>query len=117
VKSSRVRMSEDKVYTKDSCWSVGIIYDLRRLLGVSSVDPEADDELQMVSERPSWFSRACVGYGSDIWHMTRMDLEWSHVMIYDDTSHSRGQEGRFLAWGFTNKDVDLLRWVDWIVIS
>jgi hypothetical protein len=49
--------------------------------------------------------------------MTHMDLEWSHVMTYDDTRHNRGQEERFLAWGFTDKDVDLLRWVDWIVIS
>jgi hypothetical protein len=82
VKSSRVRMSEDKIYTKDSCWSVGIIYDLRRLLGVSSVDPEADDELQMVSERPSWFFTGLCGlwfgymahdtYGSRV--VTRHDI-------------------------------------------
>jgi hypothetical protein len=32
---SRVRMSEDKVPTKDSCWSVGTIYDPRELPGVS----------------------------------------------------------------------------------
>jgi hypothetical protein len=29
-------MSEDKVRTKDSCWSVGTIYDLRELPGVST---------------------------------------------------------------------------------
>jgi hypothetical protein len=34
-----VRMSEDKVYTKDSCWSVGTIYDPRELLGVSTAGP------------------------------------------------------------------------------
>jgi hypothetical protein len=28
-------MSEDKVHTKDSCWSVGTIYDPRELPGVS----------------------------------------------------------------------------------
>jgi hypothetical protein len=32
---SRVRMSEDKVRTKDSCWSVWTIYDPRELPGVS----------------------------------------------------------------------------------
>jgi hypothetical protein len=32
-------MSEDKVRTKDSCWSVGTIYDPRELLGVSTVGP------------------------------------------------------------------------------
>jgi hypothetical protein len=30
-KFSRVRMSEDKVRTKDSCWAVGTIYDSREL--------------------------------------------------------------------------------------
>jgi hypothetical protein len=34
-----VRMSEDKVRTKDSCWSVGTIYDPRELLGVSTAGP------------------------------------------------------------------------------
>jgi hypothetical protein len=29
-------MSEDKVHIKDSCWSVGIIYDFRELPGVST---------------------------------------------------------------------------------
>jgi hypothetical protein len=35
-----VRMSEDKVHTKDSCWSVGTIYDSIELLGVSITDPK-----------------------------------------------------------------------------
>jgi hypothetical protein len=34
-----VRMSEDKVRTKDSCWSVGTIYDPRELPGVSTTGP------------------------------------------------------------------------------
>jgi hypothetical protein len=33
---SRVRMSKDKVRTKVSCWSVGMIYDPRELPGVST---------------------------------------------------------------------------------
>jgi hypothetical protein len=32
-------MREDKVRTKDSCWSVGTIYDPRELSGVSTVGP------------------------------------------------------------------------------
>jgi hypothetical protein len=36
---SRVRMSEDKVCTKNPCWSVQTIYDPRELLGVSTVGP------------------------------------------------------------------------------
>jgi hypothetical protein len=31
-----VRMSEDKVCTKDPCWSVGTIYDPKELTGVST---------------------------------------------------------------------------------
>jgi hypothetical protein len=38
-KFSRVRMSEDKVRIKDSCWSVGTIYDPRELPGVSTAGP------------------------------------------------------------------------------
>jgi hypothetical protein len=36
---SRVRMSEDKVCTKDPCWSVGTIYDPRELQGLSIAGP------------------------------------------------------------------------------
>jgi hypothetical protein len=36
---SRVRMSEDKVCTKDPCWSVGTIYDPKELPGVSTASP------------------------------------------------------------------------------
>jgi hypothetical protein len=32
-------MSEDKVCTKDSCWSMGTIYDPRELSGVSTAGP------------------------------------------------------------------------------
>jgi hypothetical protein len=36
---SQVRMSEDKVCTKDSCWYVGTIYDPRELPRVSTAGP------------------------------------------------------------------------------
>jgi hypothetical protein len=35
-------MSEDKVRIKDSCWSVGMVYGLRELTGVSSAGPGVD---------------------------------------------------------------------------
>jgi hypothetical protein len=38
-KFSRVRMSGDKVCTKDSCWSMGTIYDPSELPGVSTTGP------------------------------------------------------------------------------
>jgi hypothetical protein len=54
-------MSEDKVRTKDSCWSVGTIYDPRELPGVSTGDPGWDVVLQVVSEPTLTVSQACVG--------------------------------------------------------
>jgi hypothetical protein len=60
-KFSRVRMSEDKVRTKDSCWSVGPIYDPRELPGVSTTDPRLDGVLQIVSEPTLAVSWAYVG--------------------------------------------------------
>jgi hypothetical protein len=54
-------LSEDKVRTKDSCWSVGIVYDPIELPGVSIVGPGVDGVLQMVSEPTLTVSWACVG--------------------------------------------------------
>jgi hypothetical protein len=42
---SRVRMSEDKVCTKDSCWSVGMVYGRRGMPGVSTANPGVDTML------------------------------------------------------------------------
>jgi hypothetical protein len=41
-------MSEDKVRTKHSCWSVGTIYDPRELPGVSTTSLGVDGVLQKV---------------------------------------------------------------------
>jgi hypothetical protein len=54
-------MSEDKVRTKDSCWSVQTIYDPRELLGVCTAGPRVNEVLQVVSEPTFVVSRACVG--------------------------------------------------------
>jgi hypothetical protein len=56
-----VRISEDKLHTKDSCWSVGTIYDPRELPGVSTIGSGVDGVLQVVSEPTLVVSRACVG--------------------------------------------------------
>ena len=45
-----MRTSEDRVRTKDSCWSVEMVYDPRGLTGVTTVGPGVDGVLQMVSE-------------------------------------------------------------------
>jgi hypothetical protein len=56
-----VRTSEDKVRTKDKCWSVGMVYDLRGLPGVSTIGPGVNMVLQMVSELTLTVSRVRVG--------------------------------------------------------
>jgi hypothetical protein len=53
----------DKVHTKDSCWTVGTIYDIREVSGVSTVGPGVNGVLQVVSEPTLAVSRACVGQG------------------------------------------------------
>jgi hypothetical protein len=60
-KFPRVRMSEDKVRTKDPCWFVGTIYDPRELPRVITADPGLDGVLQVVSKPTLTVSRACVG--------------------------------------------------------
>jgi hypothetical protein len=53
-------MSEDKVRTKDPCWSVGTIYDPSELAGVSTAGPGFGGVLQVVSEPTLAVSWACV---------------------------------------------------------
>jgi hypothetical protein len=52
---------EDKVRSKYSCWSIGIIYDPREMSGVSTADPGVDRVLQ--SSGMSWVEDcgACQG--------------------------------------------------------
>jgi hypothetical protein len=59
-KSSQVCMSEEKVHTKDSCWSVGTISGPRGPQRVSTASPRVDGVLQMVSEPTLAVSWACV---------------------------------------------------------
>jgi hypothetical protein len=62
-------MSEDKLRTKGSCWSVGTIYDPRELPRVSIASPRVDEVLQVVSEPTLKVSRACWVRGLGIWRM------------------------------------------------
>jgi hypothetical protein len=99
------------VRTKDSCWSVGTIYDPRELPGVSTAslgigqgiyDPR---ELPGVSTAslgigqgvtsgiradPRGFTALCGLGGSGIWRMAHVGPKRSHGMAYDDTRHRRG---------------------------
>lgn len=83
-----MRMNEDKVHIKDSCWSVWMIYGLRELSGVSIVGSRVNGALQMVLEPTLAVSWSCGARGSAIWCMALVGLEWSHGMTYDDTRHT-----------------------------
>jgi hypothetical protein len=86
---SWVRMSEDKVRTKDLCWSVGTIYDPSELLGVSTAGPGIGQGVTSgIRADPRGFMDVCGLGGSGIWRMAHVDPEWSHGMAYDDTRHT-----------------------------
>jgi hypothetical protein len=86
---SRVRMSENKVRTKDSYWSVGTIYDLRELPGVSAAGLGIGRGVTSgIRADPRDFMGVCGLGGSGIWSMAHVGLEWSNGMAYDDTRHT-----------------------------
>jgi hypothetical protein len=83
-------MREDKVRTKDLGWSVGTIYDIRELPGVSTVSPGIGRVVtSSIRADPRGFTGVC-GQGSSIWRMAHVGPEWSHGMAYDNTRHRRG---------------------------
>jgi hypothetical protein len=85
----RVHMSEDKVCTKDTCSSVGTIYDPRELLGVSIAGPGIGRGVTSgIRADPQGFMGVCGLGGSGIWRMVHVGPEWSHGMAYDDTRHT-----------------------------
>jgi hypothetical protein len=103
------------VRTKDSCWSVGTIYDHSELSGVSTTSPRLDGVLQVVSEPTLTVSRPCVlgvrVYGA--WHMWAKSGHMAWHMTTLDTQTWLRREVPGL--GLTDEDVGLLR--GWIVIS
>jgi hypothetical protein len=65
-------MSGDKVCTKDSCWSVRMVYDPRGLPGLSTVGQEVDGVLQIVSKPTSRFHGRVWARGLGIWCMAHV---------------------------------------------
>jgi hypothetical protein len=84
-----VRMSEDKVRTKDSRWYVVTIYDPRELPGVSTADPGIGWGVTSgIRADPRGFTGVCGLGGSGKWCMAQVGPEWSHGMAYDATRHT-----------------------------
>ena len=102
--------------TKDSCWSVGTIYDPREPPEVSTAGPEIGRGVTSgITADPRGFTGMCGLGGSGIWRMTHVGPEWSHGMAYDDTRHTDMAKRGGSCIGLTDEDVGLLR--GWIVIS
>jgi hypothetical protein len=82
-------MSEDKVRTKDSCWSVGTLYDSKELPGVSTGGPGIGRGVTSgIKADPRGFTGVCGLGGSGIWCMAHVGPEWLHGMAYDNTRYT-----------------------------
>jgi hypothetical protein len=82
-------MGEDKVRTKDSCWSVGTIYDPSKLPGVSTVDPGIGRGITSgIRADPCGFTGVC-GLRVRVYGAWRMWTRIGHMaMAYDDNRHT-----------------------------
>jgi hypothetical protein len=58
---SRCTQVRTKVYRKDECWSMRLIYDPRDVIGVMTVRPRVAEVLQIISESTLVVLRACTG--------------------------------------------------------
>jgi hypothetical protein len=87
-----VRISEDKVRTKDSRWSMGTIYDARELPGVSTAGPGIGRGVTSGSRvDPRGFMGVCGLEGSGIWRMWAQSghMAW-HMTTLDTQTWLRG---------------------------
>jgi hypothetical protein len=74
-----VRMSEDKVHTKDSCWSVRTIYDHRELPGVKIAAPGIERGVtSCIRADPRGFTGVC-GLGVRVYGAWRMWAQSGHM--------------------------------------
>jgi hypothetical protein len=115
---SWVLMSEDKVCTKDLCWSVETIYDPTELPGVSTADPGIGRGVTSgIRADPRGFMGVCglwvwvygawciwARSGHMAWHMTTLDTQ----------TWLRGEIPRL---GLTDEDVGFLTGVDCDILA
>jgi hypothetical protein len=104
------------VRTKDSCWSVGTIYDSRELPGVSTSGPGIGwGVISGIRADPRGFTGVCGLGGSSIWHMWARSghMAW-HMTTLDTQTWPRGEVPGL---GLTDEDVGLLRGVDCDILA
>jgi hypothetical protein len=111
-------MSEDKVRTKDSCWSVEIIYDPRELPGVSTIGLGIGRGVTSgIKANPRGFTGMCGLGGSGIWrtaHVARSGHMAWHMTTLDTNTWLRGEVPGL---ELTSEDVGLLRGVDCDILA
>jgi hypothetical protein len=117
-KFSRVRISEDKVRTKDPCWSMETIYDPRELPGVSTTGPGIGRIVTSgIRADPQGFTGVCGlgGSGNGAWRMWARSghMAW-HMTTLDTQTWLRGEVPRL---GLTDEDVGHLRGVDCDIVD
>jgi hypothetical protein len=106
------------VRTKDSCWSVGTIYDPRELPGVSTAGPRIGRGVTSgIRVGPRSFTSVC-GLGVRVYGAWRM-WAWSghmawHMTTLDTQTWLRGEVPGL---GLTDEDIGLLRGVDCDILS
>jgi hypothetical protein len=104
------------VRTKDSCWSMGTIYDPRELPGVSIVGPGIGRGVTSGIRADSrGFTGVCGLGGSGIWRMWAWSghMAW-HMATLDTQTWLRGEVPIL---GLTDEDVGLLRGVDCDILA
>jgi hypothetical protein len=73
------------VRTKDSCWSVGTIYDPRKLLGVSIAGPTVDRCVTIgIRANTRGFTGVC-GLGVRVYGTWRMWARSGHITLHITT--------------------------------
>jgi hypothetical protein len=104
------------VRTKDSCWSVGTIYDPRELPGVSTAGPGIGRGVTSgIRADPRGFTGMCGLGGSNIWRMWDRSghMAW-HMTALDIQTWPRGEVP---VLGLTDEDVGFLRGVDCDILA
>jgi hypothetical protein len=82
---SRVRMSEEKVCTKDSCWSIRTTYDPSELPGVSTVGQGIERGVTSgIKADPRGFTGMC-GLGVQVYGAWRMWAQSGHMACHMTT--------------------------------
>jgi hypothetical protein len=104
------------VRIKDSCWSVGTIYDPSELPGVSTAGPGIGRGVTSGIRADSrGFTGVCGLGGSGIWRMWARSghMAW-HMTTLDTQTWLRGEVPGL---GLTDDDVGLLRLVDCDILA